>query len=680
MRTRLACVAAFVCLAPTFALAALPQWTLEVERLRLPDVSVTEIRVESAAVDARSVTRLRAATIETALTQAPLGPVALECPGDILQVVESSCAQGVWNLEVPGGWPRIDGTLQDVQVEDGHTSVSARGHWAALEWRADLLLRGEAIEATLELPRQSVQSLEVLGSVTDVFSWASAGTLTARARFESGAGMPPAATAHLDVAGVDFDSPDGIYAALGLDAEVAARYAPSSGAPVTVEATITSGELLLKDFYRDFSGHGIDLAAEARLTDTGIEIDRFSVDDSDSLRVVGRARLPLGAEAASPSFQLRELRLVFPEAYERYLGSLAGVFSLDGLDTAGTVRWDGEWSGPTGSTAGLDGQLEFDGLDVVDARRGRFSLSGLSGTLRTGMASRLTWSGAAFEKLDIGAGEAHIALASDAVSLERPLRIPVFGGSLALEQLAVDFSDPSELDIEVRATLDAIEMAQMSSALGWPEFGGTLSGTIPRVSLADGVIGIDGALDFEVFGGRVLLTDLQVERPFGVLPSLAANISATALDLSQLTQTFEFGHIGGRVDGYVHELRMLDWEPVQFDAWFGTPEDAGRQDISRQAVRHLATIGGGNPTALLTGPVLRLFNDFSYRRIGIGCALRDNVCRIRGLEQQGDAVVLLEGAGIPKISIIAYNRAVDWPQLVAELAAASEGDGVRVGE
>jgi hypothetical protein len=147
----------------------------------------------------------------------------------------------------------------------------------------------------------------------------------------------------------------------------------------------------------------------------------------------------------------------------------------------------------------------------------------------------------------------------------------------------------------------------------------------------------------------------------------------------ELTQTFEFGQIAGRLDGYVRDLRMLDWEPVQFDAWFGTPADGGKNDISRQAVHHLATIGGGNSTAVLTGPVLRLFNNFSYRRLGLGCQLQDNVCQIRGLEEQGNAVVLLQGAGLPKISIVAYNRAVDWPQLVAELTAVSGDEKIRVG-
>jgi hypothetical protein len=48
-------------------------------------------------------------------------------------------------------------------------------------------------------------------------------------------------------------------------------------------------------------------------------------------------------------------------------------------------------------------------------------------------------------------------------------------------------------------------------------------------------------------------------------------------------------------------------------------------------------------------------------------------------ENEG-SVVLLEGAGVPKITIRAFNRNIDWPQMVSNLAAIS-GDGeVTIGE
>ena len=91
-------------------------------------------------------------------------------------------------------------------------------------------------------------------------------------------------------------------------------------------------------------------------------------------------------------------------------------------------------------------------------------------------------------------------------------------------------------------------------------------------------------------------------------------------------------------------------------------------------------IGGGGAASALSGPLLRMFNNFSYRRLGLGCRLQNNLCSITGLSEDGQSVLLLEGAGIPKITVRAWNRQVDWPQMVANLVAISEGDEIRVGD
>ena len=44
------------------------------------------------------------------------------------------------------------------------------------------------------------------------------------------------------------------------------------------------------------------------------------------------------------------------------------------------------------------------------------------------------------------------------------------------------------------------------------------------------------------------------------------------------------------------------------------------------------------------------------------------------------SVLLLEGAGVPKITIRAYNRNIDWPQMVSNLLAVSADGEVRIGD
>ena len=242
-------------------------------------------------------------------------------------------------------------------------------------------------------------------------------------------------------------------------------------------------------------------------------------------------------------------------------------------------------------------------------------------------------------------------------------------------------NDAGEPDIRLRADLEELEMELLTEAFGWPLFSRKISGQIPGVSLEDGVLDLEGEILVNVFDGSLTLDDFRIERPFGVLPSLAANVEVQNLDLELLTSTFSFGQISGRLDGYVHDLRMLDWRPVAFDAWLGTPgSQRGSQDISRRAVNTLTTLGGGGATAALTGPIMGLFNSFSYKRLGLGCRMQNNVCEVRGVSEDDVSVLIMEGAGVPKVTIKVFNRNVDWPQLLAHLVAASEGEDIRVGD
>ena len=77
---------------------------------------------------------------------------------------------------------------------------------------------------------------------------------------------------------------------------------------------------------------------------------------------------------------------------------------------------------------------------------------------------------------------------------------------------------------EMEASVSGVDMERMTAALDWPAFSGSLSGEIPGVRLEDGVLSADGEIRVEVFGGEVAISDLAAERPFGVLPSLSADV------------------------------------------------------------------------------------------------------------------------------------------------------------
>jgi hypothetical protein len=579
----------------------------------------------------------------------------------------------------------VEGALEEFVREEQDLTVRATLRSSGLAGR--LLVRRGAGELRLELATtdQPVTALGDFPGLPEAVGWCSRGRFDAGLEILQADGHPPAIAFRFGATDLSFDSPDGRYAGEALQLAARGSLHPADEPAVELEGGIAEGELLLGDFYRNFADAGLNFAGGGRWTASGAELTRIRVDDGGALTLEAGARLRSVAGESQWSLEVSSLELVFPAAYRRYLEPLAAAWTLDGLELTGAVSWSGEWA--AGALA--SGDLEISDLSVVDVRRQRFAVTGLSARLRPGdhaFDSRLNWQGLLVGRVNLGAGSALLDSEPGAIALLEPLHLEVLGGGLDLKALKIALpggraDGTDEPDISLRASIADLDMALLTAALDWPAFGGRISGEIPGVSLDDGVLAVDGEIRFEVFDGLISFGNLGIERPFGVLPSLAADVEISNIDLEQLTSTFSFGQIVGRLDGYVRDLRMLDWKPVAFDAWLGTPErQSGANDISRKAVNRLTTIGGGSATTALTGPLMRMFSNFSYRRLGLGCSLQNYVCHLQGLTDEGDGVLILEGAGVPKITIRAFNREIDWPQMVSNLLAISEGESIRIGE
>jgi hypothetical protein len=537
----------------------------------------------------------------------------------------------------------------------------------------------------LKFERQELEIFKGLDGLPPELDWLSRGYIDAELKFRQPPDSPSDITVQMGIGNIGFDSPDGRFAAeaLSMDVEVSALL--STWSKPDISGAFRSGELLIDDFYRDFSDGAMEFALQPQWQNGKMDIRSIRLTDNHSLNVEGRLVLDSRPDSNSWKVEISQLELEFPGAYERYIEPVAAAWTLNGLAVTGRLAWSGQWSAGQFSS----GDLGITDLSIVDTQRQRFAVTGLDARMRPGdhaFDSRLAWRGLLLGRINLGQGEVALESEPGKFAIVQPLVLEVLGGRLNLQELKVILPGGSgeaagEPDIQLRAGLEEMDMEQLTAAFGWPSFSGKISGQIPGVKFEDGVLEVEGEILVNVFDGLLTLEDLRIERPFGVLPSLAANVEVENLDLELLTSTFSFGRISGRIDGYVRDLRMLDWKPVAFDAWLGTPENQrGSKGISRQAVNHLTTLGGGSATTALTSPIMRLFNNFSYKRLGLGCRMQNNICEVRGVSEDNVSVLIMEGAGVPKITIKVFNRSVDWPQLLAQLVAASEGESIRIGD
>ncbi len=653
-------------------------------------VQLNDVRLQSAG-EGFSLTVARAG-LDT-LPDLTASAIALSCPqpGNSR---DGWCPAGEWQVLVrspEAEWQQaLQGSVIDAVLNEQQQAISSSllaGKFAAqLNYSGTVAAEPQQQPAlTIKWDRQALDSLPFKALLPPELSWIKAGKSNAVLTLVLADDQPDNLIRYqLDLDDISLDSPEGRFAAEGLDLQARGQWQPGTPDLLKLEVKFIAGEVLADQFYTAFGPQLLQLKADIAMTDERMDIRDLQLDDGMALRAQASASFSTRDPMGSLKYQVRKLEMKFPTAYERYLEPVLATWTLDKLTVTGGFSWTGSGSGSEFPS----GTLVFEDLSVVDHLRNRFAFTGMSAHVEAGASSGVSdfsWQGLLLGRINLGAGKIDLITAPGLFQLAAPLRLSVLGGEFVVDEFSLQLpaagSEQEEPVVHFNAALNGMDMEQLTAALDWPGFEGKISGRIPGVSLDQGVLTVDGLLDFEAFDGRIQLSDLRIERLFGVLPSLAANLEVDNLDLELLTRAFSFGQIAGRLDGYVHDLRMLDWSPVSFDAWIGTPErQADSKQISRQAVNHLTSIGGGGATAALTGPIMRLFSNFSYRRLGMGCKLENYVCAIRGLADEDNSVLIMEGSGIPKLSIKVFNRRMDWPQLVANLSAVSAGEGIQIGD
>lgn len=498
------------------------------------------------------------------------------------------------------------------------------------------------------------------------------GELDATLAITAPADAPLRVRGPLELRGAAFDTPDGTLAGQGLAGRFELDLAFGAQDRARVDATLRSGELLFGTAYIA-PREPVRLSLEAVTEGSGWRLPRFAWEEGAVLRLAGSGALDAGAVPTALDVTIDAPDIA--PLRDRYLSGWLGVAGLADLRMGGAVR--GRIALAKGGLASAHAVLD----DVVlDDPRGRFAFEGLDGDVSfvaEGEAtSALGWRGGHLYGLRFGAAALPLRSGAGVLMLREPVAMPMLGGRVAFD--AFRLRPPQgerRLDVRFGLSLDGLQVEQLAGTLGWPAFGGELSGRIPQARYSNDRLDFDGGLAMSVFDGEVRVTSLAMERPFGTAPTLSADIELEGLDLHALTGVFDFGSITGRLDGRIDGLRLVDWTPVAFDARLVTRRVRGvPQRISQRAVQNISSVGDASLVTSLQGQLIRLFDDFGYRRIGLSCRLVDEVCEMDGLGSAGTGFIIVEGAGIPRLTVVGFNRRVDWPTLVERLAAAGTGD------
>lgn len=522
------------------------------------------------------------------------------------------------------------------------------GDFSGARWRIDAQL-------------QHAQAQRLAGLLPADMPLPSGGTLDGTLQLQGDDGGARRLQAELQADGLAFSDTAGLHAADQLAAALQFS-AQRSGTRWDWRGTLDwqRGEVFWQPLYLKGAHR---LQAAGRWQGQRLQVSAATITAPDVGKVELSAQWDTGNDTLLEC-DLRGSQLQLGPLFAQYFKPFLADTVLADSTLAGAG--DAHWLYRNGATQALD--LSLYDASLQDGQQ-RFALHGVSG--------EIPWRSAATT-------EAKVSLAGGAL-----WGVPLGGTQLKLDMHGLEFSTPQAVlpvvdgrltlhDFDLRrgdsgwrwqfsSQLTPVSMAALSRALGWPEMSGALSGTIPQVSYDGKLLQVGGALLFRVFDGTVVMTKLALRDPFGPTPLLSGNLDMRELDLGQLTRTFSFGSMEGRIDVSVDDLTLVNWKPVRFDAKVASSPGDYRKRISQKAVQNISALGGAGAVAALQRSYLSFLQDFGYNRIGLSCVLRNGVCAMDGVASRNGGYVIVEGGGIPAITVMGYNHSVGWDELLERL-------------
>ena len=617
-------------------------------RLVLPDDGSADMKIAQLRVQAREFRN-----------------VDTHCAAFNLSSVQMSCRNGRLDA-VPGArldmdFDLVTRRLQLTLAGPGGESWQVRGHLAGDAWQVAVQLhraQGKRLDAWLPVKLQGALngSLHASGDATGV--------------------VAVDAALQLDDAG--FSDASGLHAAEKLRGDVTLS-ARRKGTIWDWQGTLDwrAGEMFWQPLYLR-GGH--KLSAAGHFDDTHLVVEQAVAQVSE----VGQLHF-----SADWDFHKKDLRSGTLQGRDLALDSLFTLYARPYLDK-GTLSESALSGHADVEAVYVEGGLRSLRLVLHDAgirdAQQRFALLGVNTDIdwRKGSASsaQIAFAGGALLGAPLGKGE--WAVNMNGLEFDVPqASLPVLDGRLVvrdfhLHRAAADKSCstcPPIWHWQFAASLTPVSMEELSVAAGWPKMLGTLAGRIPSVSYDGREIRVDGALLFNVFDGTVVATQIKLADAFGRAPRLYGNLTMRNLDLDLLTRTFSFGNMQGRLDVDVNDLQLQDWQPLRFDARVYSSAGNYPRKISQKAVQNISSLGGAGAAAAIQRSFLGFFKNFGYDSIGLSCVLRNGVCAMGGIDgSNGGSYAIIRGGGIPAISVMGYNRAVSWNELVTRLKRVTENN------
>jgi hypothetical protein len=269
-----------------------------------------------------------------------------------------------------------------------------------------------------------------------------------------------------------------------------------------------------------------------------------------------------------------------------------------------------------------------------------------------------------------------VSLWNNALRFNQPIRVPIYGGTIEIRHLAWNdlLKDPRAFSLSIET--NDLQLQKLTESLGWYRFGGTLSGSIPKVEMTGNVLRSEGQIQIEVFGGHVEVSKMEIENPFSSLPAIKLDARFQGIHLEQASETFAFGRISGILEGTISDLIIADGQPSQMRAEIQTvARSDSSQWISVEALNKITVLSSGQDGSLVYGGIAGFFDEFRYSKMGFKATLRNDKLTLHGIESSDGKEFLVVGSLLPPtVNVISHTQEIGFSDLMKRLEQIQKSD------
>jgi hypothetical protein len=266
-------------------------------------------------------------------------------------------------------------------------------------------------------------------------------------------------------------------------------------------------------------------------------------------------------------------------------------------------------------------------------------------------------------------------LRENTLSVVEELELPLWGGTITIREGRIHDPFGEAREIALGLKIDGLDLSQMTGEFMPWALPGIIRGDFPEMKISRTSLATRGSLTVSALGGRIDVANLRGVNPLSRFGDISMDVGLHDLHLEEISQLFEFGRMGGVIEGQVKGLTFSSGQPEAFELEIRSVKKKGvKQFVDMEAVNDLSVVSSGQSVPR-AGTASQFLKYFPYSRIGIYCKLENDVFTLRGTIHEKGVEYLIKKAVLRGISVINRNpeNQIRWKQMLARLKQASAG-------